>query len=50
MSKLSHSPRTPRRPQATEARHWIERQLRWEKTLGTLRGERSGQTADAKAA
>ncbi len=29
------------RSEAKEAKSWIERQLRWERTLGTLRNERS---------
>ena len=33
-----------------EARHWIERQLRWERTLDTLRDHRSGRSTPAKAA
>jgi hypothetical protein len=37
----------PARTEVVEARHWIERQLRWERTLETLRGDR--RTA-AKAA
>ena len=31
----------PGRAAAVEARRWIERQLQWERTLGTLRGDRS---------
>ena len=31
------------RSEAKEAKTWIERQLRWERTLGTLRHERSGE-------
>ncbi len=29
------------RIEAREAKHWIERQLRWERTLGSLRSERT---------
>lgn len=29
------------RSEAREAKHWIERQLRWERTLGSLRSERT---------
>ena len=29
------------RTEAREAKHWIERQLRWERTLGSLRSERT---------
>lgn len=28
----------PARTSQRDARHWIERQLRWERTLGALRG------------
>jgi len=28
----------PARTKQLDARRWIERQLRWERTLGTLRG------------
>ena len=28
----------PTRTKQLDARRWIERQLRWERTLGTLRG------------
>ena len=34
-------PGLPVRSEAKEAKTWIERQLRWERTLGTLRNERS---------
>ncbi len=40
---------TDRAPRSTEAKHWIERQLRWERTLGSLRDHRSGRE-QAKAA
>ncbi len=33
----------PARTEAVEARNWIERQLRWERTLGSLRGGRSDE-------
>jgi hypothetical protein len=35
---------------SVEARHWIERQLRWERTLGTLRDQRAGRPAEAAKA
>jgi hypothetical protein len=38
------------RTQSTEARRWIERQLRWERTLDTLRDHRAGRSVAAKAA
>ena len=41
---------TTGRPEVVEARHWIERQLRWERTLGTLRDDRSGRRPAAQAA
>jgi len=28
------------RPESREAKHWIERQLRWERTLGALRTQK----------
>ncbi len=31
----------PGRTSSREARRWIERQLRWERTLGSLRGKES---------
>lgn len=40
---------TTRTTRSVEARHWIERQLRWERTLGTLRDRRAGHRP-AKAA
>ena len=30
----------PGRTTSREARRWIERQLRWERTLGSLRGQK----------
>ena len=36
------------RSEAREARSWIQRQLRWERTLGTLRNE--GSEAGAQRA
>jgi len=38
------------RTEVVEARHWIERQLRWERTLGSLRDHRSGTRSAARAA
>ena len=32
---------TELKPEAAEARHWIARQLDWERILGTLRDQRS---------
>ena len=49
MSNVSSTTKRTRRTESTEAKHWIERQLRWERTLGTLRDHRTGRTA-AKAA
>ena len=40
----------PARTEVVEARHWIERQLRWERTLGTLRDHRSDRRSAARAA
>lgn len=40
----------PTRTEVVEARHWIERQLRWERTLGTLRDHRSERRTAAQAA
>jgi hypothetical protein len=40
----------PTRTEEVEARHWIERQLKWERTLGTLRGHRSDRRTAAAAA
>lgn len=42
--------RSPRRTESVEARHWIERQLRWERTLGSLRDHRAERLQPAKAA
>jgi hypothetical protein len=45
--------RTAPRPAGTEqreARRWIERQLRWERTLGALRHRRSHPAPAGKAA
>ena len=49
MSNVTSTTRSPRRTQSSEARNWIERQLRWERTLGSLRDHRAG-LAPAKAA
>lgn len=35
------NPGQPGGTEVVEARHWIERQLEWERTLGTLRDHRS---------
>ncbi len=40
----------PARTETVEARHWIERQLRWERTLGSLRDHRSSRRTAAQAA
>jgi len=46
--------RTSTGPSATterrEAKHWIERQLRWERTLGALRHQRSEPVPAEQAA
>jgi hypothetical protein len=34
-------PGQPGRAEVREAKHWIERQLRWERTLGLLRTGRT---------
>jgi hypothetical protein len=39
----------PGRAAAVEARRWIERQLQWERTLGTLRGDRTDESAQKAA-
>jgi hypothetical protein len=36
-------PAAPGRTEVREARHWIERQLRWERVLGVLRDTRTGE-------
>ena len=38
----------PTRTSQRDARRWIERQLRWERTLGALRGR--SETPERKAA
>ena len=40
---------TPGRAAAVEARRWIERQLQWERTLGTLRGVQVDESAQKAA-
>lgn len=37
-SSTEHTTALPARTSQKDARRWIERQLRWEQTLGTLRG------------
>jgi hypothetical protein len=37
------------RAAAVEARRWIERQLQWERTLGSLRGGQSDESAQKAA-
>jgi hypothetical protein len=37
-------------PEGREARRWIERQLRWERTLGALRHRRTHPVPARKAA
>jgi hypothetical protein len=45
---VSNVTSTTTRTESSEARHWIERQLRWERTLGELRDHRAGrETAQA---
>ena len=41
---------TELRTESREARHWIERQLRWERTLGSLRSQRTELRSEARAA
>lgn len=36
---------TTSRTASREAKHWIERQLRWERTLGALRNQRGQREA-----
>jgi hypothetical protein len=51
VSTIRTTNRTTGHTQSVEARRWIERQLRWERTLGTLRDHRAGRPAvEAKAA
>ena len=45
-TSTGHSATTERR----EAKHWIERQLRWERTLGALRHQRSEPVPAEQAA
>ena len=49
MSNVTSTTDRTRRTESVEARHWIERQLRWERTLGGLRDHRAGRET-AKAA
>ena len=42
-------PGQPVSTEVVEARHWIERQLHWERTLGSLREQRT-ETVPARAA
>lgn len=42
-------PGQPVRTEVVEARHWIERQLHWERTLGSLREQRT-ETRTPRAA
>lgn len=42
-------PGQPERVEVVEARHWIERQLHWERTLGSLREQRT-EVATPRAA
>lgn len=49
MSNVTSTTNRARKVESTEARHWIERQLRWERTLGELRDHRAGRET-AKAA
>ena len=50
MSDVTSTTNRTRRTESNEARHWIERQLRWERTLGELRDHRAGRQTAAKAA
>jgi hypothetical protein len=47
-TQLTHG--QPGTSEVVEARHWIERQLRWERTLDTLRDHRSDRADAAQAA
>jgi hypothetical protein len=38
------------RSENRDAKRWIERQLRWERTLGALRGRENHPTHERKAA
>jgi hypothetical protein len=49
VSSVTSTANRARKVESTEARHWIERQLRWERTLGELRDHRAGRET-AKAA
>jgi hypothetical protein len=49
MSNVTSTANRARKVESSEARHWIERQLRWERTLGELRDHRAGRET-AKAA
>jgi hypothetical protein len=49
VSNVTSTTNRARKVASTEARHWIERQLRWERTLGELRDHRAGRET-AKAA
>jgi hypothetical protein len=49
VSNVTSTNNRTRRTESSEARHWIERQLRWERTLGELRDHRAGRET-AKAA
>lgn len=40
---------TELKPEVAEARHWIARQLDWERTLGALRDRRSVEHAQRAA-
>jgi hypothetical protein len=42
-------PGLPGRTEAREARHWIARQLQWERTLGVLRDHRAGERTQRAA-
>ena len=45
MNDRQHQAGKPGRTEVVEARHWIERQLRWERTLGALRNQRGQREA-----
>jgi hypothetical protein len=49
VSEATTTELAPGRTEAREAKHWIERQLRWERTLGALRTERT-EVAEPQAA
>lgn len=49
MSNVTSTTNRTRRTESAEARSWIERQLRWERTLGELRDHRAGRETSKAA-